>query len=144
MRWERQRAKYRCRIAISAWFSFSCPGFVSFKNSDSRAVLTSSLTHDLEETIAFNNGSGQFSGCVQDTFVYNSQRERRLKQLSTTPLNSVSRGQTWQRPSLETRHVHNLSCGYQRGCGITTFHGPCIDARALLVCWYFEPSGPQG
>ena len=62
-------------------------------------VLTSFLTHDLELTIALNNGMSEPSGCMGNLSVQLVWRDR-VRQLSTTPLNSFKQGKTRQRTSI--------------------------------------------
>ena len=72
-------------------------------------LVTSFLTYDTEYKIALNNGLTETSGLRTDTSVKTVERES-VKQLSTTPLNWLNQGQTWQRSGIQTRHVE--SCEY--------------------------------
>ena len=59
---------------------------------------------DTEWRTAFNNGVNESSGLMSVTSGRAVKRES-VKQLGATPLNSISQGHTWQRPSSDTRHV---------------------------------------
>ena len=62
-------------------------------------LFTSFQTLDSEYRIALNNGLNESSGLME--------REG-VKQLIATPLNSLSQGQTRQRPCSDTLHVKNV------------------------------------
>ena len=58
-----------------------------------------------------------------------------VKQLSTTPLNSFKRGNSWQRPCSETQHMQKKkvnSVSYFCIAGIVT---SCSTTRAWVICY---------
>ena len=70
-------------------------------------ILTGFLTHDLEYTIALNNGTSESPGWMCDISEYKVYRES-VRQLSIAPLNSVNLSKTWQRPGVRTQRVTKL------------------------------------
>ena len=95
------------------------------------SILNSFLTHDLELTIALNNGLSESSGCMSNTSVQLVWRES-VKQLHTAPLNSFKQGKTWQRPCIET--PHGLIFTWWGCCGLCLWHKPTELAHSCLFC----------
>ena len=57
--------------------------------------------------MAFNNEMGKSSSFMGDIPITIADQES-IKQIIKTPLNSISRGQAWQRPCIQTWHVKKL------------------------------------
>ena len=70
-------------------------------------LLTCFFTHDLEQIVVSHRGMSESPGFMCDTTT-KIVRQESLKQLSTTLLNSINQGRTWQRLCIETWHVNKL------------------------------------